>query len=251
MRFKLLGVPVDQMNRSVLRENLRNKLLGNSFCHVATLNPEFLVEGQKNVQFRAILNETSLNICDGIGIRILSRLLYGKKIDRIPGVELAEMICEETSKLGKSVFFLGGYGVASVAAEKMKNKFPGLKIAGTLDGDMESFDKIKDTNPDVVLVAFGAPNQEYWLAQYGAGISSLRIGIGIGGTFDFWAGKTRRAPDWMRKFGLEWLFRLFYEPQKRGGRIFRAVMVFPWMVLREKLRRKEGNSPPSRGSERG
>jgi N-acetylglucosaminyldiphosphoundecaprenol N-acetyl-beta-D-mannosaminyltransferase len=86
------------------------------------------------------------------------------------------------------------------------------------------------------LVAFGAPKQEIWLSEKGRKITSLKLGIGVGGTFDFWAGKIKRAPILWRKIGLEWLWRLIQEPQ-RWRRIFNAIVVFPYRVIQEKIYR--------------
>ncbi|MCF7918034.1 WecB/TagA/CpsF family glycosyltransferase [Candidatus Gracilibacteria bacterium] len=233
---QILGVRIDQISKKAIRDILIQKLQQGTFCHIATVNPEFLVETSRNPKFKTILNQTSLNICDGAGISILGRFFYGKKIERITGVELAEIICEVAEKLGKSVFLLGGWGVGKLVEQKICSMFPKLKIVGTLDGDVNTFEEVQNANPDIVLVAFGAPKQEYWIAEKGSQISSLRIGIGVGGTFDFWAGKALRAPEILRKLGLEWLWRLILQP-RRWRRIVNAVIVFPWLVVREKVKK--------------
>ena len=232
----VLDVPIHQLSRVELEAEIRKILSGNSFSHVATVNPEFLVEAEKNEKFKKILQNTTLNICDGSGISIFAGILLHTQFVRIPGVEVAEMICKISAEMGKLVFFLGGFGVASNASKAMQKHFPTLRISGTLDGNMDTLEEVKSANPDVILVAFGAPKQEYWLAENGAKIPSLRLGIGVGGTFDFWAGKVHRAPFLMRKIGLEWLWRLILEPTKRAPRIWRAVFVFPWRLVKNKLK---------------
>jgi len=234
--FKILKVPLQSFSRNELREELRSRINGKSFCHLATVNPEFLVEAEKNINFRKLLNKTQLNICDGMGIKILSKLLYKKNITRITGVEVAEIICCLAAKEEQSVFFLGGIDVAEHAAQIMKKKYPGLKIAGTLNGNIETFEEVKKAHPDIILVAFGSPKQEFWIEENAHKISSLRLGVGVGGTFDFWTGKAKRAPKWMQIIGLEWLYRLIKEPFKRGPRIARAVIIFPWLALKEKYK---------------
>lgn len=233
--FNLLGVRIDLCEADLLKKNIENILDGDQFCQLSTVNPEFLVEASKNEKFKKILNQNTLNICDGVGISLLAKLFYKTSVPRIPGVSVAEIFCEIAAQKGKSVFFLGGFKVADIAAKSMQKKYPDLNIAGTLDGDMDSFSEIEKTKPDVILVAFGAPKQESWLAQNGARIPSLRLGAGFGGTFDFWAGKIKRAPKIFQTLGLEWLFRLLCEPLKRGPRIFKAVCVFPFLVVKEKL----------------
>lgn len=231
---QILGIRIDQISRDGIRDVIRQKLSQNAFCHIATVNPEFLVETSRNQKFKEVLAHTDLNICDGAGISILGKLFYGEKIDRIPGVELAELILEVAAEMKKSVFLLGGKEVGNIIEQKMCSKYKNLIIAGKTDGDENTLEEVKKTNPDVILVAFGAPKQEYWLAEKGSQIPSLHLGIGVGGTFDFWAGKAIRAPFVLRKIGLEWLWRLITQP-KRWRRILNAVVVFPWLVLKEKL----------------
>ncbi len=241
-QLKILGVRIDDVTRQQVAENFATALRGTarflrgkSFQHIATVNPEFLVEAEKNKKFRGILNKTALNICDGVGISIISRVFYQQKVNRITGVEVAEILCRVCAEEGRSVYFLGGFGVAEKAAKKMQEKYPKLKIAGFEDGNPAKIsDQLLVTKPDAILVAFGAPKQEFWLDEFPRKIPSLRIGIGIGGTFDFWAGKTKRAPKFIRIIGLEWLWRLILEPKIRGKRIWRAVFVFPYLVLKNK-----------------
>jgi N-acetylglucosaminyldiphosphoundecaprenol N-acetyl-beta-D-mannosaminyltransferase len=249
--FTLLSVPIHNLSRSEIEDWILKRLSSNplpleegelpkaegieskKFHHIATVNPEFLVEAKKNKKFADILkNRTSLNVCDGFGICFWAKVLYKKSIQRITGVELAETICRVAAEQKKSVYFLGGFGVADKAAQVMKQKYLDLIIAGTEDGSPNTINyKLKNSAPDVVLVSFGAPKQEYWLQEFGAE-SGAKIGIGIGGTFDFWTGQTIRAPKFFRFAGLEWFWRLVLYPQ-RWRRIWNATVVFSWMVVRE------------------
>ncbi len=240
--IKILGIEIDQLSRKQLREILKEQLQQKKFFHIATVNPEFLVEANHNKKFKQVLQNCDLKVCDGAGISILARLLLNKKIVRISGVEIAEILCAVCEEENKSLFFLGGFEVADKAAAKMKKKYPHLKIAGTLDGDENTLAEVEIKHPDAILVAFGAPKQEYWLADKDKQINDLKIGIGVGGTFDFWAGKAKRAPNFMQKIGLEWLWRLFLYP-KRIKRIFTAVIIFPILMIRERLKVKKLKSP--------
>ena len=240
VEFRLLGVRIDSFTKNELARIFAEKLSGSKFCHVATVNPEFLVTAQKDAAFRKILNHTELNVCDGVGIQGMSRFLYGKKISRITGVELAELLCKICAQEEKSIFFLGGRGVAEKASLVMKKKYTNLKISGYAEGTPnELLSEVKEAHPDVILVAYGAPAQEKWIATYHKEIPSLRLGIGIGGTFDFWAGKLKRAPKIAQKLGIEWLWRLFQEPKTRAKRIWKAVFVFSKLALQEKFSDKE------------
>lgn len=233
----MLGVRLDNLNRSELKAQFKEILQGNKFCQLATVNPEFLVYAHKYPKFKNLLNKTTLNICDGAGMSWMELLLYGKKLHRIPGVSVAELLCEVCAEEKKSIFFFGGFNVAEKAAQKMLKKYPNLKIVGTWDGDEHTFDEINTTKPEAILVAMGSPKQENWLSEKAPKINSLRIGIGVGGTFDFWSGNVRRAPLWMQKIGLEWLFRLITQPQ-RWKRIMQAVIVFPILMIKNRFSNK-------------
>lgn len=231
----LLDVRIEVLNSDQILEQLKTYLKGNKFHHIATVNPEFLVEAHQNKAFKKVLNTTALNICDGFGIQFWTKILYKKNITRITGVYLAQTLCEMAEKTRQSVYFLGGFGVAQAAAKKMKKKYPNLIIAGTEDGSPKVLSAtLVKAKPDIVLVAFGAPAQEFWIDTFKVNLKSVKVAVGVGGTFDFWAGKVKRAPQLMQKFGLEWLWRLMTQPQ-RFKRIYKAVVVFSWLVLKEKF----------------
>ena len=236
VEFKLLGVRIDSFSPKNLERIFAEKLNGSKFCHVTTVNPEFLVSAKIDIEFQKLLNNAELNICDGIGIQILNRWLYGKKIKRISGVQVAKLLCKICARENKSIFFLGGRGVVQQATESMKKNYPNLKIAGFSEGSPnELLEEVKFAQPDAILVAYGAPAQEKWINNYHAQIPSLRIGIGIGGTFDFWSGKVKRAPKFSQWIGIEWLWRLFQEPRTRAKRIWKAVFIFPALAIKEKI----------------
>ncbi len=231
--FSLLGVPLSLLSKASIKLKLENFLRGSKFNHLATVNPEFLVEAHKNKGFKKLLNHTSLNVCDGFGIYFWIKILYNKKITRITGVSLAEQLCAMAAEKQQSVYFLGGFNVADKAAALMKKKYPTLIIAGSEDGDPKiSSEKLKKAQPDIVLVAFGSPAQEFWIDKFKVDLENTKIAVGIGGTFDFWTGKTTRAPKAFRNVGLEWMWRLFTQP-KRAKRIYNAVVVFSILVIKE------------------
>lgn len=231
----LLGVELSSLNESDIQAEIESFLESENLNHIATVNPEFLVEANNNLEFKKLLNQTALNVCDGFGIKFWTKILYKKNITRITGVHLAEDLCALAAKEQKSVYFLGGFGVAKQAAHIMGIKHPTLPIAGWEDGDPDVISQqIIKAKPDIILVAFGSPAQEFWIQKYAARIPSLKIAVGVGGTFDFWAGKAWRAPKLIQKFGLEWLWRLSTQP-KRAKRIYNAVVVFSWLVLKERF----------------
>ena len=146
------------------------------------------------------------------------------------GVDFVGDFCKICEKESKSVYFLGGRdGIAQKTADRLKKRFPDLKISGWLDGGINLKDcckLIKSASPDVLFVALGAPRQEKWIYDNLREIPSVKLAIGVGGAFDFISGNVKRAPKFMRRLGLEWLWRLIIQPW-RVRRIFNAVIVFP------------------------
>lgn len=234
--MKCLDVRIDNLDTQQITDEFLNILSQNKLHHIATVNPEFLVEAHTNEKFKNILNSTQLNICDGFGITFWTKILYKKKIHRLPGVELADLICQIAEREQKSIYFLGGFDVAKQAASVQKTKYPALIIAGAEDGKTDELSKkIIQSKPDIIFVAFGAPKQEYWISEFAKQLPNTKLAIGLGGTFDFWTGKVKRAPIWMQKVGLEWLFRLCKDPRTRGKRIWRATVVFSYLMIKEKI----------------
>lgn len=231
----LLGVQLSTLNREQILNRVSDFLSSQAFNHLATVNPEFLVEAAQNKPFKDILNTTALNVVDGTGIKLWGKGLYGDVYTRFTGVELAENICELAATQKKSVYFLGGFDVAKKAAAIMQAKYPTLIVVGAEDGSPTIIsENLKKAQPDVLLVAFGAPAQELWINKFKSDLPSTKLAVGIGGTFDFWTGKAKRAPQIIRRVGLEWLWRLITQP-KRAKRIWRAVVVFSWLIVKEKL----------------
>jgi N-acetylglucosaminyldiphosphoundecaprenol N-acetyl-beta-D-mannosaminyltransferase len=151
-------------------------------------------------------------------------------------VDTVQDLCKNLGA-NSPIFLLGAApGVAEKTAEILMSRSPLLRVVGTDAGWSSDDDaariiaKINECKPHLLLVAFGAPKQDEWIAKYLPQIPSVKVAMGIGGTFDFIAGTQTRAPKIMRKFGLEWLYRLVREP-KRFKRIFNAVIVFPWLCF--------------------
>ena len=231
---------------------IKNNLIENKKIFIATPNPEFLLEANKNEKFKNILNSTDLNIPDGIGIVYASSILNtNPKIkERIAGSDLTLEIIKIAKDLNKKIFLLGGNNEEQL--ELVKNKIGneivieydiGLKKTDwdkdlNYDKEKNNFliDKINNSNAEIIFVAFGAPKQEYWVYDNLNKLKNIKVAIGIGGTFDFIAGYKKRAPIWMQKIGLEWLFRLIQEPG-RFKRIFNAVIIFPIKIIISKFKK--------------
>ncbi|MBI5021922.1 MAG: WecB/TagA/CpsF family glycosyltransferase [Ignavibacteriales bacterium] len=242
---KILDVRVDRVTMKDTLNFVKSAISDGGYHQIVTVNPEFVMKAQKNILFRNILNEAKLSLPDGIGIVLASKLL-GKQIpERVTGVDTVERISELARDNDWRIFFLGAAdGVAEQAANILRTKYPGIKIVGTFSGSPRIEDeddicsKITDAKPHILLVAYGAPNQDIWIARNQKKLQ-VPIAIGIGGTFDFIAGVSPRAPLLMQKVGMEWLYRLIREPW-RWKRML-ALPHFAALVLYTRIFRHNHN----------
>lgn len=235
-RASILGVPVDCVTRQSALQALRGFLDAAAFHHVATPNNEMIVAAQRLPQFHALLRRTALNLPDSTGVVWASRLCATALPERVTGVDTVTALCDVLDA-AHPVFLLGAApGVAERAAAVLRLRNPRLVVAGVASGSPADADApgliaiVQASGAHLLLVAFGSPAQELWIDAHRDALPTVRVAIGVGGTFDFLAGTRSRAPRWMQSVGLEWCWRLLQEP-RRIGRILTAVVVFPWMVL--------------------
>ena len=201
---------------------------------MVTLNAEMTMLCERHPILAAIVHQAELVIPDGAGIVLYLRL-QGKKIRRCPGIELAELLLQSSGQLGASlpIFFYGGaQGVAQTAAEVWQRQVPGLKVAGTQHGylcpaEEENLRQIlAQLQPQLILVGLGVPRQELWIAQHRS-LCPQATWIGVGGSFDIWAGVKSRAPTWLADNHLEWLYRLYQEPWR-----WRRMLALPKFAVK-------------------
>ncbi len=187
-------------------------------AHMVTADTPALARAIDHADFRDVVNAAHMVKADGIGVVWAARVLGLPVRDRIPGIDLMEELCRLSAEKGYRVFFLGGEpGVAAQAARRLAARFPGLAVAGTHHGYFGASDEpavldlIRAARPDILFVALGSPLQDYWIRQH---LNELEVPVcvGVGGSLDVFAGRLRRAPIWMRRLGLEWLYRAIQEP---------------------------------------
>jgi len=214
---------------------------GQEVFQVATVNPEFIMLARRDENFRQLLGRCQLRTADGVGLQLAARLLGGRLPQRVTGVDLVLGIAAAAARRGDRLFLLGAaHGVASAAAERLRQLHPSLQVVGALsgepgeEGDAESLAAVRESRADIVLVAYGAPLQERWAAR-NLTVSGAAVAIGVGGTFDYLSGRVRRAPALMRRLGLEWLYRLARQPWR--ARRMSVLPVFLLLVLMQRLRR--------------
>jgi N-acetylglucosaminyldiphosphoundecaprenol N-acetyl-beta-D-mannosaminyltransferase len=196
---------------------------------IATVNPEFVMAARRQPEFKAVLNAADLCVPDGVGLMWGSWLLRHPLQARVPGVDLVWQLAALAAHEDWSIFFLGGRdGVGQRTAERLCARHATLRIAGVYEGspnDPETVGQVGRAAPDLLLVAYGAPAQDLWIARHKDDVA-VPVSIGVGGTFDFIAGRSRRAPAWLRRLGLEWLHRLVHEPWR-----WRRMLVLPKFAL--------------------
>ena len=241
--MNILGVKIDNTNLQEIIEKISIWINGERQNKLFTVNAEFILEAQKNQEFKDVLNNSSLNTCDGSGPMWAGKFLHGQKLTRVTGVDLTAKLLE--SKIPSlKIYLLGG---SDGVAQAVKNKYREAPIVGTesggklkanewkLENNDQVINNINNSGANLILVAFGQVRQEMWIEENLPLMPGVKVAMGIGGTFDFLSGQIKRAPQWMRKLGLEWLFRLIKQPS-RIKRIYNAVVIFGLMVLREKFR---------------
>ncbi|HVM50165.1 MAG TPA: WecB/TagA/CpsF family glycosyltransferase [Candidatus Acidoferrum sp.] len=207
---------------------------------VTTANVDFLTLARADAELRDALLEAHLVIGDGMPVIWASRLLGNPLPERVAGADLVPRLLVRAAQRGYRLFFLGASEEANErAVANARARFPGVSIVGNYSpplcplaemNDHEIIRRVRDANPDVLLVAFGCPKAEKWMARRYRELG-VPVLIGVGGTLDFLAGRMRRAPGWMQRSGLEWLFRLGQEPKRLLGRYARDLCCFaPWLA---------------------
>lgn len=239
--LRVLGVRIDRVGRAdaVARIEAAIEMAPTAGppLQVATVNPEFVMRARRDLAFAHVLEGAGLCLADGVGIVWAARL-QGIHLERVAGVDLIEALAPVAARRGWRIFFLGaGPGVGQEAAAALQARVPGLRVAGVWAGgpssadDAESCARIREARPDLLLVAYGAPGQDLWIAR-NLGAVGAPVAMGVGGALDFLAGRKRRAPSWVRRAGLEWGHRLLREPWR--ARRMLALPRFTLAVLRER-----------------
>lgn len=241
----LFGIPVARLTEAESVERivaLARESKGGRPAQVATLNVDFVANAVGSWPFRGdaelwdILKNADLVTADGMPIVLLSRLLRQPLPERVTGADMVPELCRRSAEEGLSVYVLGGDKEAvETAFEKMA--IPGLRIAGIdpafvkLDQDQpEIVARINKAAPDILFAALGNPKQELWASRH---LNELKVGvvIGVGGTFNFIAGRVKRAPRWMQRGGLEWIYRILQEPGRLWRRYAYGLVKFSWLSL--------------------
>ncbi len=237
---ELLGVSVHPVTLPEAVAVLQDAIERRRPTTVVSLNGALLMCVLRDPAAREAVRAATLVIPDGIGVLVAARIMGRPVQRRLAGVDLAEAVCAAAAPHGGRVFLLGAAsGVAEAAATSLRHRFPGLVIAGTAHGffspgeEPALLKRIRQAEPEILLVALGAPRQEEWLRQH-APLLRVPVMMGVGGTLDVLAGRTRRAPRWARSAGLEWMYRMAREPWRWS--VVKTIPPLFLFALRERLR---------------
>jgi N-acetylglucosaminyldiphosphoundecaprenol N-acetyl-beta-D-mannosaminyltransferase len=221
-RVEILGLPVSAITYAEWLEWIGVWVNSRHAHHGCTINPEMIMIAQNDPNFYNILSRADLTVPDGVGLLWAARRIGKPLPERVTGSDGVPMIAAEAAKRGWRIYLLGAApGVADKAAEALRAKYPGLQIAGTYSGSPAPeeedaiVERVNASNADILFVAYGAPNQDKWIAR---NLPRLRakMAMGVGGSLDFVAGIVPRAPESFRRLGLEWLYRLYLQPWRIG-----------------------------------
>lgn len=257
-RIKLFQVGIDQINNQEAAQRIEEFVISKKPHLVVTPDTLAILRARKDPEYQAILKSADLVTPDGAGILWATITLNCPLVERVTGIDIIYNVCQLTAKKGYSLYLLGASpGIAKKAAENLIKEYPGIKIVGTHHGYFNSLDsegaiindksngnkidnkeekeiirEIEEKRPDILLVGMGVPKQEKWITK---NLSRLNVPVcmGVGGSFDVLSGKISRAPLWMQKHGMEWIYRLIREP-KRVFRII-ALFYFIWLVILGKM----------------
>jgi N-acetylglucosaminyldiphosphoundecaprenol N-acetyl-beta-D-mannosaminyltransferase len=232
----ILGVRVDVVTFEQALARIESFIEEGRPQQITTVNPEFVMAAQSDAEFRRIINQSALALPDGVGVWWASRHQGCPLPERIPGVDLVERLAALSADRGYRIYFLGAMpGVADKAVEVLRARYPTLQVAGAYAGsphpkeEAAIVERVCAARPHILLVAYGAPAQDYWIDR---NLDRLQVPvcIGVGGSFDYIAGVRPRAPSLLRRMGLEWLHRLVTQPWR--WRRMLALPRFAWRVLR-------------------
>ncbi|NLG27587.1 MAG: WecB/TagA/CpsF family glycosyltransferase [Chloroflexi bacterium] len=237
---RILGVRVDDVTTAETLDMIERFIAQRVPRQVVTVNPEFVMEAQRNAAFRVVLERAALALPDGAGLLWAAKRLRQPLRERVTGADTLPAIAERAAARGYGLFFLGAApGVAERAAAVLGERYPGLRVVGCYAGSPDPAEedvlvaRVRAARPDALFVAYGAPRQDLWIAR---NLQRLDVPVcmGVGGALDFVAGVARRAPRWMRRWGLEWLHRLICQPWR--WRRMLALPRFAGEVMRQRRR---------------
>jgi N-acetylglucosaminyldiphosphoundecaprenol N-acetyl-beta-D-mannosaminyltransferase len=238
--FKILGVRVDDVTFSEMLAAVARFVQIGGAHQISTVNIEYLMTARRDAEFAEVLRRTALNVPDSVGVLWAARWLGHPLRERVTGSDGMYRVAELCAQRGFRLFLLGAApGTADRVASILLERYPGLDVCGTLAGspfpehEASISAAIRKSRADVLLVAYPHAPQEKWIAR-SLPQTGAAVGMGVGGAFDFCAGVQQRAPLWMQRGGVEWLYRLARQPWR-----WRRMLALPqaaWLVFWERFK---------------
>lgn len=238
----ILGVPFDHVTMPQAIAAIEEMIAARRPHYIATANVDFVVQSLEDTELRRILLEADLVLCDGTPLVWVSHWLDNPLPERVAGADLVPQLLGVAAEKGYRIFFLGGKPeVAARAVERLQTKYPSIDIAGHYSPPFAPLEKmnhaeighrIRAAQPDILFVSFGCPKAEKWISMNYQALG-VPVSMGVGATIDFLAGEVKRAPVWMQRAGLEWVFRFAQEPGRLGPRYAKDLRRFGWAIGRQ------------------
>ncbi len=228
---KILGFDVCITTQNNLVKNIFKDFSKGERNFIVNINPEIVTKNYKNTELKNIFNSQKYQISDGIGIIYASKLQKGKIQTRITGIDLMNSICEKSCKINAPIFLYGSKeGISEKTKIELEKKYNGINIVGTCSGyenECIAIEKINKSNAKILFVGLGNPKQEQFIIDNMNKLKNIKLFMPVGGSFDVISKSLKRAPNWVIKSNLEWLYRLFQEPK----RFFRQLILVKFIWL--------------------
>ena len=240
-RIELLSCPLDIASMQETVQVIDEAIAQNKFTQHVVVNVAKLVNMQTDAQLDASVRECDIINIDGMGVVLGARFLGHSVTERVAGVDLFHELLEMSAHQGYSVFLLGAEDeIVKETARRVQQLYPGLKLAGYhhgyfWDDEQTMVDKIRESGAQLLFVAITSPKKENFINKWREELGVTFV-MGVGGTFDVVAGKVKRAPLWMQKYGLEWLYRVIQEPRRMWKRYLVTNTKFALMLLKAKFK---------------
>lgn len=242
----LLGTHISTGTFEEFVENVASLKARRGSGYTCCTNVHMVIEGHQDPAFQRVVNEADYATPDGSPLRHAIKLLNGLDQERVAGPDLMPALLTRAQRTGERIFFYGDTDeVLAALVAKVKKNHPGIQIAGSFsppfraispEEDQAIVDQINATNPDILFVALGCPKQENWMAAHRGRVMASMVGVGY--AFRTYAGLADRAPEWMQRYSLEWLFRLLQNPRRLWKRYLVTNSIFAWLLLKTWLRNK-------------
>lgn len=239
--INLLGIPIQNITMQQAVGQIQNAIHSNHSSSFFFVNAHCINVARNDEEYRMILQQNQYNYADGTGMTLAAKCFGIHMVDNVNGTDMFPLLCRELHISGTSMYLLGATPDRLEALIKNINtQYPTLQIAGHHHGyfdwndNPQIIDDIRKSKPDVLLVAMGVPIQEKWIHKHAKQLGVPAI-LGVGGLFDFYSGAIPRAPVWMRRIGMEWLFRLYQEPARLWKRYLIGNITFLTEVIYKRL----------------